>query len=134
MCMVDYADVPWTVLTDERRRARKQYQCCECGRTITPGEHYHYTFALSDYEPFTARLCEHCHAASQWLVKVCSGFLFHAIGDDLREHFDNGYESMWLGRVLVGMGRRWKRLTSDDLLPVPTPPPEACMQVRWERA
>ena len=40
--MTDYGTPP-AVFREERRAARKEYVCCECGGRIEPGEVYGYT-------------------------------------------------------------------------------------------
>lgn len=112
MCMVDLADDGyWVTLTNKFRKARKQHRCVECARMIEPGETYRYASGVGEYGIDVWHCCEHCYAASSWLVKTCGGFLWEAVGEDLKEHWDESpeYCSMWLGRAIVGMRRQWRR-------------------------
>jgi hypothetical protein len=123
VCMIDDADGGWVSFDKVHRVARKAHRCDECGRTIEPGETYWPWTGLGEGRFDHGKMCVHCEAAAQWLVEVCNGYLFHGIAQDLREHWDEdwSYRNLWLGRAVVGMGRRWRRLDG-SLMPVPDRP------------
>lgn len=110
MCMIDDCE-PWTVHHDETRKAAKDHRCDECRRTISKGETYEHGSGLCDGRWTTQRTCEHCVAARSWLLKVCSGWVYGMVADDLREHWWESpeYRSLWLGRAIHGIGHQWKR-------------------------
>jgi hypothetical protein len=110
--MVDDA-TPYTVSTQRRSTARRDYRCDECGRTIAAGERYERFSGLnSDWGKWeTWRTCEHCLWARQWLSAQCGGWCFAGVAEDLRDHWDEDYllRDLDLGRRIVGMRRKWKR-------------------------
>lgn len=122
MCMWD--DGPgWTELSVAVPVARKQHRCGECGGKIRVGERYRKETGLSDGEIDTFKTCLPCFTGPcAWLTRVCNGYLFNGVAEDLREHFDYAQEHgiikpgerFAVGRLLVGMKRR--RLATE---PVP---------------
>jgi len=88
MCDVDgdAADV-WR---ENRQRARKQYQCCECGAPIPAGVHYIYIAALVDGRWSRYRMHAECHALWDVLIyDVCGGhgqLMVQGLGEALLEH------------------------------------------------
>jgi hypothetical protein len=38
-------------------------------------------------------------------------------GEDLEEHFHEGYKN--IGRLCIGINRRWKKFKSDELMTIP---------------
>ena len=60
MCF-DY-DYEGTVLTHERRRARKEHRCTNwaCRRPIAKGDQYQYVAYVCDGSAFTEKFCERC--------------------------------------------------------------------------
>lgn len=130
MCMAEDAEGYFVRQTEAIRRARKPWKCGECSREIAPGETYEFfSGLLKNYDTsdgyMTFRTCAHCIAAREWIVQECGRWLYDAVGEDLREHWDIGgaYRNLWLGRALVGMRRQWRR-RDGELLPVLGPPPE----------
>lgn len=79
----DY-DAP--VLYQERIvRARKPYNCCECGRCIEPGQQYQKTTGMWDgewYAHYTCLDCMHIRDA----FRCGGGFLFGQLWDSLYEY------------------------------------------------
>ena len=120
MCMVDYAE-PSKVFHAIERTARKQHRCGECGRAIETGERYE-AAQMMDYGGywFGCKTCQHCIAARQWLLNECDGWVYAGVYEDLREHWDENtlLRSLWLGRVIVGMRRKWRK-RDGSLMPVP---------------
>lgn len=118
MCMVEEAE-PIVVLTNTMRTARKEHTCTECDRTITKGERYEYVHGIADGGRMTSKVCTHCIAARQWLQYNCGGYCYFGVLEDLREHWDDEPEtrSIWLGRAIIGMQRRWRSL--EPLGPAP---------------
>lgn len=114
--MIDIADT-WDVVRREELTARKPWRCIECGRTIQPGERYHYTTGrlVTEKQWQQIRQCQHCHTAADWLLAICSGWIYGEVYNDLREHWDE-YPSRALARLTVGIKTRWH----DGRDPVPT--------------
>ncbi len=127
MCVYFESDI--MVWREGDRCARKTHRCGECNRTITAGERYRYAFAIDEDGAREHKTCAGCALALDWLVANCGGYLFHDAFDELRSHFDGDeagiwsgeyvpeYSSpgwrptqsrLWLGRVLVGMRRKWQ--------------------------
>lgn len=115
MCMADYGDGGWLRHRLTTPVANKVHRCGECGRDIQPGERYERDEGLMGYDGdargYCAKTCENCVAARSWLERVCRGWIYEMVYEDLREHWDDGWDlrSLWLGRALVGMRNRWKR-------------------------
>jgi hypothetical protein len=103
------------------RRARKTHRCDECGRTIEQGEQYEVAQGLSDEGGswWGGKTCSHCMTARSFLLVECQGFGHTAVLEELAEHWEESplYHSMWLGRAILGMRRRWRR-SDGTLLPV----------------
>jgi hypothetical protein len=101
----------WDFHSDVERRAAKDHRCDECRRTIAKGERYHYSSGKWEGSITTNRACAHCRAASRWLEVVCSGWIYEAVEQDLREHV-NGDESevgSWsLARLCAWMAKDWR--------------------------
>lgn len=118
MCMIG-EDAGWKVFRDGTRTARKPHGCGECRRTIHVGERYYWATGLDyEWESWqTFATCEHCRAATEWLLTACNGYLFEMVLEDLVEHWQESaeYRSWPLGRLIVGMRRRWR----DGSMPVP---------------
>ena len=120
MCMVDDAE-PSKVYHQIERVARKRHRCDECGRMIEPGERYE-AAAMMDYGGywFACKTCPHCIAARRWLSDECGGWVYAGVYEDLFDHWqdDTLLRSLWLGRVLIGMRRKWQR-RDGSMMPVP---------------
>ena len=108
--MIDYAEDEGGNFPAVTRTARKPHRCDECGRTIEPGEQYKIGAGIYDRSAWHAKQCRHCVAATTWLQAECGGFLHNAVREDLEEHWSEVLpRSLWLGRAIVGMRRRWRR-------------------------
>lgn len=122
MCMVDDGE-GWKVYREEIRTTRKERKCGECYRPIAIGERYQYAAGLGyDWDRWESFVtCEHCAAGPcSWLIGECSGYLFHGVYDDLTEHWNEepDYRQPSLGRLIVGMRRKWRR-RDGSLMAVP---------------
>lgn len=117
MCMIDYGET-CDVFATIKRKSRKDYICAECGRQINKGEIYEYSSFLYEGLWTSVKCCDHCSHAREWLQKHCGGWLTEGLLIDLEEHFLEGYKVDGLGRLIVGIKRRWKNF-SDGLLPLP---------------
>lgn len=85
MCMFDDSEqFDW--FRDKTRRAARTHTCIECGRQIQPGEHYEYGVGMYDGSFEMFKTCAHCVVARRWLSVVCSGWMYHAVQEDLWEH------------------------------------------------
>jgi len=126
MCMVDDGD-GWAVCSETRPRARKATRCDECLRDITVGETYQRIEGRTNgYTEWTThRMCAHCRAAAQWLVKVCDGYPLRAVLADLDEHASE-YNDNWLTRQVANMRAKW-RDESGRMMPLPELPSDLSM-------
>ena len=59
-CYCDY-EVP-EFIDKHKRVAHKQHRCCECRRTIQPGEQYTHATGKWEGEWSTYKRCSHCEA------------------------------------------------------------------------
>lgn len=132
MCIADYDGEPAAFYhRDMIQRARKPHRCDECFRTIAAGESYERVGAKWEGEVCTHRTCGHCLAARAWLDEVCGGWMHGMICEDLSEHLHD-YRSLWLGRVVYGMERKWARKDGTMMAP-PKPFGKRQTLATWER-
>ena len=115
MCMIDGCDT-WVWFRSAQRTARKSHTCTECRRPIAAGEIYEYATGKLDEGVRQFRTCVQCQAVREWLLKVCSGWVYEAVHEEMIEHFREGY-GVWLGRAAVGMARKWRRFDGEGLMP-----------------
>lgn len=110
-------------LDDRDRRAAIQHRCGECGRVIEIGEVYRKYAGVWEGDFFTAKTCAHCKVGAAWLIKECSGYMFGAVAEDLREHVLEGAvcgaAGVRVSRYVIGMRRGWKRFDGAGLMAVP---------------
>lgn len=110
MCRVDDS-AGWKVSTDTKPRARREYKCDECQRTIRKGEVYHsfrgLSYEIDSWE--NHRMCAHCGAATTWLNVACSGWVMYSVLEELIEHWeeDSYCRSITLARLIAGMKQQW---------------------------
>ena len=119
MCMVDGADDgEYEHLSEGSPVARKPHRCDDCGRTIRPGERYHWSRWAVEGSVVQETQCRHCRAAASWLTDRCGGWLWPAVGEDLFEHWDAGCDDHELLRLIVGWRKDWTR-RDGTLMPEP---------------
>jgi hypothetical protein len=119
MCSVDYGDAP-SIWSDAARRARKPHKCDECDREIAAGEIYRYATMLYDGHWNSFYTCAHCRVGQVWLIRECGGFLHHGLAEEIQEHIEEYPDLLvGLGRVRLGIQRRWKRFDGKGLMRVP---------------
>jgi hypothetical protein len=58
------------VFNDRLVRAKKPYQCYECGNTIAVNEKHHSIFGVWDGEPSSYRFCCNCETLRSWLSEL----------------------------------------------------------------
>lgn len=120
MCMIDDVE-SCTWFGTELRKARKQHRCAECRRDIEPSEQYAYSTYLDDGGAFCVnKACAHCHAAREWLVRHCGGWVTEALVEELAEHFASDYRVDGLARLYVGARRKWRGFNGRPLMTVPS--------------
>jgi hypothetical protein len=95
-------------------RARKAHRCCECRRTIQPGETHLLVKALYDGYWSSDRTCAHCEAAGSWLDAMCGGWLTHGLDEELADHWDE-YGTLGLGRIMVARRQHWRGVTPEQV-------------------
>ncbi len=89
-CSVDVDEDP-ELYNESLRTARKQHTCCECGRTIEPGEQYQVAAALWDGEWATFKTCLGC---SRIRNRFCpGGFIFGELAEQIKECVGFNYVS-----------------------------------------
>ena len=59
-------------------KARKPHKCCECERTIQPGERYEYVRGLWDGEFETYKTCLGCFRLRD---DICSGYIYGELAE-----------------------------------------------------
>lgn len=106
MCAIEDCE-PATIWNETHRNARKQHLCEECGRRIQPGETYRHVKILDDGRWSRYLECSHCEAAGTWLHAVCGGYPTSMLHEELDEHWDEGYRSVGMGRLIVGVKHGW---------------------------
>ncbi len=120
MCLIDNSD-GCEFLSQSRHRARVQHKCCECRRTIEPGESYERFFGKAEGDTFGGSVCRHCIAVREWLVKVCGGYLFEGVMEDLEEHIGEGFNPRWLNIAVSGMRKKWRDKDGEMRRPMSLP-------------
>lgn len=116
MCMID--DGESGVMLDDRtvKAARVEHYCSECRRTIHVGESYRTMSGVYDGHFYVEKHCAHCAVAAEWLIVACRGYLFSAVLEDLREHWEwEALRTPVLGLLIEGMAAKWH----DGTDPVP---------------
>ena len=118
MCMIEGTDgfEFRPLATAKVRTARKTHLCGECGRTIKAGEQYRYDTFIYEGQFSRERTCSHCRAAQEWLTKVCGGFLFQGVLDDLEGHIGESAADFRFLRLIVGIRRKWLRFDGAGLM------------------
>lgn len=86
-CSCDEAE-RFDILSQKTVRARKQHRCCECHRTIEPGEHYENIRGVCCGEMVIMKTCPFCVRVRDDLVSM---------------HYCVVYEGLW---ELVGQIER----------------------------
>lgn len=123
MCRIDCGE-PNDVNLHEYRRARKKYNCGECGRSIAKGETYRLDKTLYDSSWSSWRTCSHCDAGREWLSRECGGWIFQEVREEIEEHaLEYPIVAYSLLRFVVAARRQWKRFDDSGLMPVPAPLP-----------
>ena len=77
----DYGDCGPEAFSETDRKARKEHICGECGRTIHPGETYHYESGIWEGEPKSHKTCADC-------LSLCDAFFCSYIYERLWEDFE----------------------------------------------
>lgn len=128
MCMIDGCDGFVTVLSSNKRKARKEHHCTECRRTIQPGETYLNEGTLWEGEKSTYKTCAHCVVVRDWLISECGGFIYSGVLEDIAEHASESGYGFGVTRLAVGIENKWKR-KDGRLFPIPRMP-----KTSWDKA
>ncbi len=92
----DYDNGP-VAFSDIMRTARKQHRCCECHRTIMPGDQYRHESGIWESGPRTYKTCADC--ASVRDVYFCA-YIYGEMWEMLRvKMVDDGLDTLIDGRV-----------------------------------
>ena len=59
--MEDLDAIAPSCMTQTNPKARVEHRCCECRRTIKPGEHYWRVTGVWDHDPRTFKTCGECY-------------------------------------------------------------------------
>lgn len=95
---------PPAVCRVERRRARRDYRCCECRRTIARGQRHEYVWGVWDGEPDSYRTCLGCAAARDHIADA-DGYIYGQLRESIGEWLrDRGWRPAW-ARRREGLGR-----------------------------
>jgi len=68
-------------MSDEVRRARKPYRCCECGRNIAVGEKHEYARGASGGDFWAERTCLICSEIRK--AFCCDGWIYGSLWDGM---------------------------------------------------
>jgi len=105
-CVCDY-ERP-SVISERTRRARKPHKCIECGREISPGETYEYTWGIWEGDADQFKTCSRCLAVKQYVMAhvPCFCWTYGNLLDDARSCIGEYAGSvpgmrMEFGRLLV---------------------------------
>lgn len=99
--MCDCGEMP-TVFNESKRKAKKQYTCCECDRTIPKGESYFMLQGLWDGQWRNYKQCVDCHEIGnkyQDEIRECypiSGLIQELINSDLIENQGEDDKPIWV--------------------------------------
>ena len=100
--------------------ARKAHVCDQCGRTISPGEHYYRFEQVSDYDGIgTQKVCDQCRRleCDLWDIEIRSednyGRECYAFLPELNQNYDLPTEEPWPTRFALHRAQ-WQ--TADGLL------------------
>ena len=108
--MIDDCE-PWTFYNESDRRARKTHRCCECHRTIEPGETYKHIVGKQDSDWSAFNTCAHCQSVTRWLSFACEGWIIGLAEEDLGNHItgdEKEVRSLPLVRLARWMGADWR--------------------------
>lgn len=110
MCMADMSDGGPEVHRAKIVRARKAHRCDECGRPIAAGERYEYVFSIFEGDWYTNHTCVHCVEVRRWLDVACRGWIYTAVHEDIREHWDESdlARTVAMGRLIHARDRTWR--------------------------
>ena len=113
--MIEMADYP-DFFTSNLRKARKQHRCYECFRQIEAKEEYENVVGKWDGQISGYKTCSFCLVARKWLSKECGGYVYSCVLEDLREHWNDRYRMNHLGKLIVGMNRKWDRVARNNFM------------------
>lgn len=86
VCLSGYDGDSATPYLEQWRTARKQNKCCECKRSILPGQRYQFVSGRWDGDWLSYRTCEDCYHIR--MAFACDGtWVFETLWEDLRESF-----------------------------------------------
>ena len=99
-CYCDY-EMP-SFFHEETRKARKYHTCCECRRTIQPGERYEHVWGVWEDTPDTHKTCQHCVGLREYVREhvPCFCWLYENMREDaLQVLRDYAHEipGLWFG-------------------------------------
>lgn len=83
-CIYVDVDTPPSFHHEKMVRAMKEHRCCECGRTITPGERYEKVAGVWDGEFNTYKTCDDCLSIRDSFF--CDGWGYTSIYEHLYQH------------------------------------------------
>lgn len=85
-CYCDYD--PPSVMHEERRKAKKEHRCCECGRTIRSGETYEHVWGVWDGSAGTYKTCGLCLALREYTKAhvPCFCWCYSEMRNEAMEH------------------------------------------------
>src|SRR4051794_10869820 len=102
--MCRFGDETVEILRAKEQRARKEYRCNECRRTIGVGEAYLYEAWIWEGEFDTAKTCLQCKQVREWLEVACEGWNYSELEEDLFDHV-TGEESIMRTRPLTRLAQ-----------------------------
>ncbi len=100
VCYCDYEML--SVSREETRKARKSHTCCECRRTIQPGEPYEHVWGVWEGKPDTYKTCQHCVGLREYVRAhvPCFCWAYENMREDALEtlsYYAHEVPGLWFG-------------------------------------
>ena len=111
-CEVDYDGDPNEFYSESLVRARKAHKCCECGRSIAPGETYERVSGKWGGAIDTYKTCPHCLEVRGMYDDVCkrNSWIFTQLEERLSDDvcYNDAHKSSTVMRVYIMMRNAWQ--------------------------
>lgn len=83
VCISGYDYEENSFMSEEHRKARKQYRCCECGKNIVVGQKHEYARGRNDGGFWQERTCLVCSEIRETFC--CDGWIYGSLWDGMHE-------------------------------------------------
>lgn len=103
-------------MSEEIRKARKEYKCCECNSTILPGQKHEYARGANDGSFWAERTCLICSEIRH--AFCCDGWWYGELWNGMREVMDqlntSCYQKLNSPAARMELRRRWQEWKFSD--------------------